>query len=209
MCCHVDDFVWGGTKNFENKVIKLLKETFSISLERSETFKYLGLDVCQNDNVITLHQIPYVSELSECNVEKSRRGLLNSSQSDKETQQLRTLAGQLNWTSSQTRPDVSDQACEVSTSIKEATINDLEIAKKNIQKLKNTEVVLQFPSLGNLESLYITCFSDASFANLKSGASQGGFVIFLCGNEKFSSIAWKSRNLKRVVNVHYLQKRLL
>ena len=136
LCCHVDDFVWGGTKNFKNKVIKLLKDTFSISLEKGETFKYLGLDVCQNDNVITLHQIPYISELSECNVEKSRRGLLNSSQSDKETKQLRTLARQLNWTSSQTRPDVSDQACEVSTSIKKATINDLEIAKKNIQKLK-------------------------------------------------------------------------
>ena len=57
LCCHVDDFVWGGTKNFKNKVIKLLNETFSISLERCETFKYLGLDVCENDNVITLHQI--------------------------------------------------------------------------------------------------------------------------------------------------------
>ena len=130
MCCHVDDFVWGGTKNFKNKVIKLLKETFSISLERSETFKYLGLDVCQNDNVITLHQIPYVSELSECNVEKSRRGLLNSSLSDKE----RGLAGQLNWTLSQTHPDVSYQAWEVSTSIKDATINDLKIADKKYTK---------------------------------------------------------------------------
>ena len=64
LCCHVDDFVWGGTKNFKNKVIKLLKDTFSISLEKGETFKYLGLDVCQNDNVITLHQTPYISELS-------------------------------------------------------------------------------------------------------------------------------------------------
>ena len=87
LCCHVDDFVWGGTKNFKNKVIKLLKDTFSISLEKGETFKYLGLDVCQNDNVITLHQIPYISELSWCNVEKSRWRLLNSSLSDKEAQQ--------------------------------------------------------------------------------------------------------------------------
>ena len=28
LCCHVNDFVWAGTKSFENKVIKLLKETF-------------------------------------------------------------------------------------------------------------------------------------------------------------------------------------
>ena len=39
-----------------------------------------------------------------------------------EAQQLRTLAGQLNRTSSQTRPDISYQACEVSTSIRNATI---------------------------------------------------------------------------------------
>ena len=75
----------------------------------------------------------------------------------------------------------------------------MKIANKHIQKLKSTEVVLQFPSLGNLESLYITCFSDASLANLKSGASQEGFAIFLCGNEKYLPIAWKSRKLKRVV----------
>ena len=59
--------------------------------------------------------------------------------------------------------------------------------------------MLQFSSLGNLESLSITCFSDASFANPKSRASQGGFAIFFCGNERFSPIAWKSRKLKRVV----------
>ena len=161
LCCHVDDFAWVSTKYFKNKVKKLLKETFSVSLERCETFKYLGLDVCQNDNVITLHQITYITELSECNVKKSRRALLNSSLSDKEAQQLHTLSGQLNWTLSQTCPDVSYQACEVSTSTEDATINDFKIANKNIRKLKSSEVVLQLPSLGKLESLYITCFSDA------------------------------------------------
>ena len=45
-----------------------------------------------------------------------------------EAQQLRTLAGQLNWTSSQTCPHNSYQACEVSTSIKNATICDLKKA---------------------------------------------------------------------------------
>ena len=81
---------------------------------------------------------------------------MNSLLPDKEAQQLHTLAGQLNWTSPQTCPGVSYQACEVSKFIKDATINDLKIANKNIQKLRSTEVVLQFPNLGNLESLHIT-----------------------------------------------------
>ena len=84
-----------------------------------------------------------------------------------EAQQLHMLARQLNWTSSQTRPDISYQACEVSTSIKNATICDLKTANKYICKLKSLEVVLKFPNLGNLENVRIMCFSDASFVSLK------------------------------------------
>ena len=43
------------------------------------------------------------------------------------------------------------------------------------------------------------CFSNASFANLKSGSSQGGFIIFMCGSGKYAPIVWKSIKLKRVV----------
>ena len=40
-----------------------------------------------------------------------------------EGQQLHTLAGQLNWTSLQSRPNISYQTCEVRPSIKNATIS--------------------------------------------------------------------------------------
>ena len=39
------------------------------------------------------------------------------------------------WTSSQTRPDLSYQACEVNISIKNATICDSKTANKYIRKL--------------------------------------------------------------------------
>ena len=42
------------------------------------------------------------------------------------------------------------------------------------------------------------CFSDAAFANLKNGGSQGAFIIFLYEN-KYAPITWTSRKLKRVV----------
>ena len=112
---------------------------------------------------------------------------------------MRTLAGQLNWTSSQTRPDISYQACDVSTSIKNATICDLKPANKYIRKLKSLEAVLKVPNLGNLENVRIMCFSDVYFANLKNGSSQGRFIIFLCGSGKYAPTAWKSDKLKRVV----------
>ena len=87
-------------------------------------------------------------------------------------QQLRKLAGQLNWTSPQTRPDISYQACAVIISIKNAIICDLKTAKKYICKPKR--------QIWRTSNGKIICFSDASFANLKSGSSQGGFITFMC-----------------------------
>ena len=66
-------------------------------------------------------------------------------------------------------------------------------------KLKRSKVTLKFHNLGNLEKSSIACFSDAAFANLKNGGSQGAFIIFLYGNNKYAPIAWTSRKLKRVV----------
>ena len=117
-----------------------------------------------------------------------------------EAWQLRGLAGQLNCTSSQTRPDMIFGACEVSVSIKDSTVNGLIVANKNIQKLKSEKVVLQYPNLGNVELCSIICFIDAAFANLKNGSSQGGFIIFLYKSDKnYAPILWKSRKIQQVV----------
>ena len=43
------------------------------------------------------------------------------------------------------------------------------------------------------------CYSDASYMNLKGGASQGGYVIFLKGaNGNYSPVCWRSKKLKRI-----------
>ena len=61
---------------------------------------------------------------------------------------------------------MSFEACEISVSIKDSTVNDLIVANKNIRKLKSEKGVLQYPNLGNIEHCSIICFSDAAFANL-------------------------------------------
>ena len=43
-------------------------------------------------------------------------------------------------------------------------------------------------------------YSDASYANLPDGSSQGAFVVLLVNSEGlFAPIAWQSKKLKRVV----------
>ena len=199
LCCHVDDFAWGGSINYEKQIINVLKETFSESSQESETFKYIGLYIDQKNDVISLHQIPYINELKECDIDKSRKELQHAKLTDSKAQQLRGLDGQLNWSLAQTCPDMSYHTCEVSTSVKDAKIIDLKNASKAIRKLKSSEVTLKFHNLGDLEKSSIVCFSDAAFTNLKNGGSQGAFIIFLYGNNKYAPIAWTSRKLKRVV----------
>ena len=55
--CYFDDFVWGGTPEFENKIIGELKKTVSVSSQECETFTYRRPYVEQNDGVISAHQI--------------------------------------------------------------------------------------------------------------------------------------------------------
>ena len=54
--------------------------------------------------------------------------------------------------------------------------------------------------MGSLENIKLVGFSDASFANLRDGGSQGGYIIFVVGdNKKYMPIAWQSRRIRRVV----------
>ena len=56
ICCHVDDFFWGGTINFEIHVINVLKNTLKKSQKEFANFKYLGLQVEQKQDCICLDQ---------------------------------------------------------------------------------------------------------------------------------------------------------
>ena len=58
------------------------------------------------------------------------------------TQQLCRVAGQLNWVSTQTRPDMAYAASVVSSSIKDATVRDIITTNKFIKILKSKDVVL-------------------------------------------------------------------
>ena len=64
ICCHVDDFFWGGTNNFEKTVIQRLKESFVISTEELESFKYLRLNIVQNNDCIYLDQKLCIEEVA-------------------------------------------------------------------------------------------------------------------------------------------------
>ena len=78
--------------------------------------------------------------------------------------------------------------CVVSSSIKDETVTDLVTVNKFIKLLKCNEFVLPFAQINDLQNASLVCFSNASFANLKCGGSQGGLLVFLQEkNEKYKA----------------------
>ena len=187
---HVDDFCWEGTEWFRQKVTDPIRKKFLISKEETETFKYLGLQITQNKDEIKIHQKGHIGEIQKIKFD-------NPSQKDRrlaphETQQLRRVAGQLNWVSMQMRPHMAYAASIVSGSIKDATVRDIITANKFLKILQCTDVVLSFSKIEDIENSELICFSDASFPNLKCGGSQGGIIVFIQGfNGKYMLLAWQ------------------
>ena len=71
--CHVDDFFRGGTKTFVISVINVLKKSFVTSHKELRSFKYVGLNIEQNQGCIYLDQVTHTDELKEINISREKR----------------------------------------------------------------------------------------------------------------------------------------
>ena len=123
----------------------------------------------------------------------------NAELNSDERSDLKRLSGQMLWASTQTRPDVSFETCVMSNMGKHPTVKKLHEANKALTKLKSRVVNMKFPHLGKLNELKVISYSDATYASLADGSSQGGVITFVTGgNGKVAPICWKSKKLSRV-----------
>ena len=113
---------------------------------------------------------------------------------------MKQLSGQLNWVTTQSRPDLAFENCMIGNSINKATVRDVFCANRALRRLRDHELTLFFPRL-ELQTCSIVGFCDASFANLPDSGSQGAFIIFLVdSNGLYCPLAWQSRRIRRVVH---------
>ena len=198
--CHVDDFLWCGSSRFEREVIQKLRQVFLLGSEESEIFRYLGLHIHQqSDKVIKVNQMPQAEGLQEPNLSPERRMQKDSELSPAELTRLRGVAGQINWLATQTRPDLSFDVCDLSCSVRDAKVADLQRAAKVVRKAQSARVSLKYPRL-DLSQSSVVVYSDASYGNLPDGSSQGGYIVFLRDNKgRCAPLAWSSSKIKRIV----------
>jgi hypothetical protein len=201
MCVHVDDILWGGTPDFKAAVIIPLCQKIIIGSTNTATFRYIGVHLSQEQNFsVTVNQVDYAKSLEEVELSKQRSAQRSSHLEKGESDEFRSLLGQLNWLATQTRPDVAFDVCELSTSLSGATVEEVLRANKVLKRIKQHPVMLHFCGLEEPEQLCIECYSDASFGNLQGGGSQGGYVVFLADHRGCKClVSWQSRKVRRVV----------
>ena len=64
---HVDDFLYGGSKQYEKKIEEIHQE-FVVGSEFDAPFKYVGLDVNRDDNAIIADQSSYIERIEEIDI---------------------------------------------------------------------------------------------------------------------------------------------
>ena len=192
----MDDFAYCGTYQWERTVVDSLKKTFKISTSARGAFRYVGLNVLQSKKGIKVDQNSYIAKIQPIYLESDRTKEIDSELSK--------------WATSQTRPDVAFEGCQVGNYGKHPTVRNILEANKAIQKLQSRQLSISFPDLGKAEDLRILCYSDATHASLPNGASQGAYIVFLLGrNNMVAPITWQSKKISRVTRVRWHRRHCL
>ena len=207
LAAHVDDFIWAGSREFESKIINMIRTSFLVSTEENGIFRYVRLRLSHGAETIELDQFSYVGNILPIVITKARTLQKDSLLNQTEVSQLRSLVGQFLWVANQTRRDISFDACMMAAKLKNSRAQDILDADKVVKKIKSENVKLKFQHLSTTENIRLGVFSDASLANLPDGGSQGGSIICLLGeNGKASRLSWQSEKIRRIVRSAQLVK---
>ena len=171
---------------------------FVVKSVETANFKYLGLSIHQSDRSVTIKQDDYIKSISML-MQKNNYDP-DSQLTPEELKECRGTIGKLNWVATQTRPDISFEVSELTSSLKEKGVDSISMINKTIRKVKKYPAQLFIPNLGSLCGLRLEVCCDASFAGHSNGVSQGGYIIYLVGNNnQYVPISWQSRRIRRVV----------
>ena len=194
---HVDDFWWCGNGQFETSVIKRLNEVFDVKSNDTCPLKYLGLNVIETENGLSINQSDYAEDLTE--LVSPDKGI-NLKPHDK--RDLRGLLGKLQWLAVQSRPDLCFAVNSLLASSANWSRDDIARANKLVRKIRasRSTCAFHFVPLGPMDDWKLLVYADSSFNNLPLSGTQAGYLIFLVGSARQCILLnWKSHKLRRVV----------
>ena len=200
---HVDDIIFGGTTKFKNNVIAKLADKFKISRMVAGIFEYLGWNIEQSTDHITVDQRSYAEEIKRVELQSLRKNQLDDLLDKNEVTLYQKLLGKLLWLSCQTRPDLTFDTMEHSMYNKKPTVRNLMSLNKVVKKIPDGPKNIRFNKLDIKKGgLKIVFYADASLGNLgKDKTDSGrGYVIFLTDDHGICGVVdWSANKIKRKV----------
>ena len=185
---------------------KEIKTMFNFrTWQQDESFEYCGANMSRETNGtwVVSHE-KYLQKIKPLTMEKGRP--THSPMTPKEQSLLRGLLGSLQWPAVQSSPHLlastsllsGEMVTDLAAPIVEAN-RLLKFAKQN------SDSVLKYPPLGELDDLRLSCMFDAAHGVRHDGSSQGGFLCLLTHKQAFEGVEtpyhvleWKSFKLPRV-----------
>lgn len=206
LAVHVDDVRLIVNKKKEEELKQQLNGLFSFGDWKapSEWTRFCGRFERQFDNgVVQLQMNDYAHRIAEPPVRRAGQG--EASLMPNEKKWVGTICGQLNWMARQCRADLTFGVSRVQQL---AGVNDpaaLVELKILVERAKDATII-NFRKLHcPVEKALVIGASDASFASMPRGRSQGGYVIMIAnpdileGEAAVNVVSYHSGLLKRVV----------
>ena len=195
---HVDDFFLSGSSRFFKSVGHAIIEKYTVGTLKSSNFRYVGLNIHKTSAGIVIDQTSYATDIDDVHLNINGRST-DAPLEKHELTQLRSITGQIHWVSSQTRPDLSFDALELSIERNYATVSTMKRAKKIVKKAKESDSKILFQPIGDIVGLKV--YTDASYCNLPDGKSSTcGYIIILQGTAGERILDWSSTKIQRVVS---------
>lgn len=176
LACHVDDFLWGGSSEFEVRVINEIRKTFLVGKEEGEEnkpFPYVGIELSKHEKCIELNQKHYQKNIEFIAIDKCRLTEKEAMLTPMEKESLQSKIGQILWIARQSRPDIVLDASNLASNLKKANVQTLIANKANkiVKNIKSESVTLKFQCLGHESSVKLVIFCDSSLGNLPDGGT--------------------------------------
>ena len=199
---HVDDFLHAGNKLFEETVSDRLADVYTMGKVEEKKFTYVGFDIEQKEEGITIDQNHYAREKIEIiTIDPDRAKNHDDMLSNEEKSMLRVVAGRIGWLARGTRPDLTFAQIEISTKFINGKVRDLIEAAKALRKAKSGECFLFIRGLGTVSGWRLEVWTDASLFTLNEGVNSTGAMLILLVNEEGTCvpIVWQANKIKRIV----------
>ena len=129
---HVDDFILAGTDKFLEKLTRKIAEKLEISKLEDNEFRFAGMDVEKDGDVIILSTEYYVKSFGKIEI---RKGIPDDPLTKVLIKVYRKYAGNLTWLASNTRPDLAIHVLNSARKQKNAVFKDLRNANRIVEKI--------------------------------------------------------------------------